>query len=290
MPLRAQPSIVGRFMRSLSFLLTNDDGIDSPALAALATALQACGRVQIVAPATEQSWIGKAISRRRRLTARPRDDLFDCPAWDVDGTPADCVNLGLGHLVRGRIDAVVSGINMGSNASLPLILCSGTVGGALEGSFHGLHAVASSIRIARSDFGAARDPRHPDHGKITQAIEATAQLTAQQAVTIARRRQPGRCIVHNFNFPPDATPDTIIERTVPAHVRTGTLFQPANEPGVFEFSFAMGNELPAARLTDRISLESGRANHSVLDFGRLGVPGGIFGSVPRSAGTPDKSS
>jgi len=277
-------------MRSLSFLLTNDDGIDSPALAALAAALQSRGRLQIVAPATEQSWIGKAISRRRRLTVRLRDDLFDLPAWDVDGTPADCVNLGLGNLVRGRIDAVVSGINMGSNVSLPLILCSGTVGGALEGSFHGLHAVASSIRIARPDFAAARDPEHPDHGKITRAIEAAANLTAERAVAIARRRKPTRCVVHSLNFPAETNADTIIERTIPANVRTGTLFQPSDDPNVYEFSFGMREEVAARQLSDRISLEAGHASHSVLDFGRLGVPGGAFGSVPRHRQPVDQSS
>jgi 5'-nucleotidase len=224
------------------------------------------------------------------LTVRQREDLFDCPAWDVDGTPADCVNLGLGHLIRGRIDAVVSGINMGSNVSLPLILCSGTVGGALEGSFHGLHAVAASIRIARPDFAAARDPQHPDHRSITSAMKAAAQLTAARASAIARRRKPSRCIVHNLNFPSDTTADTIVERSIPANVRVGTLFQPADEPGVYEFTFRMRNEIPASLLSDRISLEAGHANHSVLDFGRLGVPGGIFGAVPRMAATKPAAS
>lgn len=272
-------------MRSLSFLVTNDDGIDSPALAALAGALQPHGRVQIVAPATEQSWIGKAISRRRRLTVRQREDLFTCPAWDVDGTPADCVNLGLGNLVRGRIDAVVSGINVGSNVSLPLILCSGTVGGALEASFHGMHAIASSIRIARADFGAARDPLHSGYRTISDAIKAAANLTADRAVTIARRRKPTRSIVHNLNFPTTTTGDTIIERTIPANVRTGTLFRPTDEPGVYEFIFAMENAIPASRLTDLDSLDAGRASYSVLDFSRLGVAGAVYGPVPRTGTT-----
>ena len=121
-------------MRELSFLVTNDDGIDSPLLAALVAALLAHGRVTVAAPRTEQSWIGKAISRHRELNVRVSTHHFGCAAWEIDGTPADCVNLALGNLVEQRPDMVVSGINMGSNAGLPLILASGTVGGASEGA------------------------------------------------------------------------------------------------------------------------------------------------------------
>jgi 5'-nucleotidase len=280
---RDAAAIVRAFMRELTFLVTNDDGIHSPFLAALVAALLGHGRVCVVAPTEEKSWIGKAISRHRPLRAQPRNDLFGCPAWAVDGTPADCVNLGLGRLVAGavgRIDMVASGINMGSNAGLPLILASGTVGGALEGACHGLHALATSIRLDKADFARIREPgtRLPEH--IAAMVRVVARRSAELCATIARKPAPKRFLVHNLNFPHTTSDATPIERTIPALVRIGTLFEPAAEADTFGFTFAVGDELPSAQLTDRACVESGRASHSILDFGRLGLSGGPFGEVP----------
>lgn len=268
-------------MRELSFLVTNDDGIESPLLAALVAALQPQGRVAVVAPRAEQSWISKAISRHRELTVRSREELFGCPAWDCDGTPADCVHLALGHLVEGRVDMVVSGVNVGSNVSLPLILASGTVGGALEGALHGHHALATSLRLTKEEF--VRIKEQPP--EISRALAATVALVARRSATlcaeIARRPAPRRFHVHNLNFPAAVTADTPIRRTVPANLRIGTLFNPTGANGVYGFTFAVGDERASAWLTDRACVEAGEASHSLLDFGRLGVVAGAHGRVAR---------
>lgn len=268
-------------MRELSFLVTNDDGIDSPLLSALVAALLAQGRVTVVAPRQEQSWIGKAISRHRQLNVRSRDNLFGCPAWDVDGTPADCVNLALGHLVAGRPDMVVSGINMGSNAGLPLILASGTVGGALEAACHGFHALATSIRMTRDDFARAKQPGGALPEAVNLAVKSVAHRSAALGAEIARRPRPHKFFVHNLNFPPTTTDATPLDRTMPALLRIGTLFHPAPgaEKGAFGFTFGVGDEEPSPLLTDRACLEAGHASYSVLDFGRIGVSGGPHGAV-----------
>lgn len=270
-------------MRELSFLVTNDDGIESPLLAALVAALLAHGRVTVVAPRTQQSWISKALSRHASANIEDRRDLFGCDAWDLNGTPADCVNLALAHLVPGRVDAIVSGINIGSNAALPLILASGTVGGALEGALHGHHAIASSMRLDRADLDALHCPGAtiPEHLAATSRV--AARRTAELAESIARRPRPRSFFVHSLNFPPGATDETPLVRSMPALLCAGPMFSPAEaQTGVYTSAFAVGDERPTPFLTDRACLENGRASYTVLDYGRLGVSGGAFGPVPRA--------
>ncbi|HEX9783257.1 MAG TPA: 5'/3'-nucleotidase SurE [Opitutaceae bacterium] len=265
-------------MRSPAFLVTNDDGIESPFLAALVRALLPVGSVTVVAPSGERSWIGKAISRRGQVGVRSRSGLFECHAWEVDGTPADCVNLGLGHLIATRVDAVVSGINIGSNAGLPLILASGTVGGALEGALLGRHAIATSMRLDPVDFAAiSRRSGEELPAHLQSALLAAADRTTRLCVSIARKRVPRRFLVHNLNFPPRFSDESVLQRTVPAWMSAGNLFSPVEDTNgqVYAFSFAIGSERTAARLSDRECIESGQASHSILDFGRIGVPAGV---------------
>jgi 5'-nucleotidase len=272
-------------MRELSFLVTNDDGIDSPLLAALVAALLAHGRVTVAAPRAEQSWIGKAISRHRELHVRAIEARFGCPAWEIDGTPADCVNLALGNLVPACPDMVVSGINMGSNAGLPLILASGTIGGATEGAFHGLHALATSIRITKDDFARAKTPGGGLSETVATAVRVVARRSAELCETIARKPRSKKFLVHNLNFPPDTTEATPLVPTVPAAMHIGTLFRPAvvgkEKSGAYAFTFSVGDEIPAGLRTDRATLESGSASHSLIDFGRLGLASGAHGEVSK---------
>jgi 5'-nucleotidase len=262
-------------MRTPTILATNDDGIDSPLFAALVRALLPLGRVVVAAPDGERSWIGKAVSRQKPLLrAVPHEAIFGCPAWSIDGTPADCVNLALGHLVGGRADIVVSGINMGSNAGLPLILASGTVGGALEGALAGAHAVASSIRLGKADFARLKLPDATLPAHVAAVVDAIAVRTAELCAQIVRKPRPRRPIVHNLNFPPNTTPETPLVRTTAAHLRVGPLWVPASEPGTYSFAFNVGDEAPSPHLTDRACIDAGQATHAILDFGRLAVTTG----------------
>ena len=138
----------------MHLLVTNDDGLDSVFLHELVHALLAAGhRLLVAAPAGEQSWIGAAKTRYRPLRSRQTDRGFGCPTWSVDGTPSDCVNIALAHLLPAdapAIEGVVSGINIGRNTSLAFIIASGTIGGAWEGALHGLPAVALSQELERA--------------------------------------------------------------------------------------------------------------------------------------------
>jgi 5'-nucleotidase len=128
----------------VNILVTNDDGIDSPGIYALAHALRDVGNVVVVAPDRQQSAVGHALTVNSPLRATPfhRNDEFFGLA--VDGTPADCVKLGLSTLIREPIDLIVSGINFGYNTAIN-VLYSGTVSAATEGVMLGIPSIAISL-------------------------------------------------------------------------------------------------------------------------------------------------
>ena len=125
-----------------TILVTNDDGVESEGIHALADALRPLGRVVVCAPLGEASAIGHALTLARPL--RLREVGRDVHA--VDGTPADCVNIAVSELLGSSLpDIVVSGINKGWNVGDD-VTYSGTVGGALEGVLMGVPAVAVSMQ------------------------------------------------------------------------------------------------------------------------------------------------
>lgn len=130
-------------MKKLRIFLTNDDSIYAAGLAALWAALQDIAEVVVVAPDRERSATGHGITVDQPLRAE-RVSLFDGQAWVVNGTPADCVKLGINCLLEEKPDLVIAGINRGPNLGID-VLYSGTVSGALEGLISGIPAVAVSV-------------------------------------------------------------------------------------------------------------------------------------------------
>ncbi len=123
--------------------LTNDDGIHAMGLRAMYTALLATGhQVDVIAPMTEQSAVGHAITIHGPLRVK-RIKECDFTGFGIYGTPADSVKLGIGELLPHRPDLVVSGINAGANVG-PDVLYSGTVAAATEAAHLGFRALAVS--------------------------------------------------------------------------------------------------------------------------------------------------
>ena len=123
----------------MKILVTNDDGIASPGLHALAEALRALGEVWIVAPDRERNAVGHALTLHKPI----RITRVDRRVFSINGTPTDCVNLALKRLVRGSPALVVSGINRGLNLGDD-VTYSGTVSAALEGTIMGVPSIAVS--------------------------------------------------------------------------------------------------------------------------------------------------
>ena len=121
-------------------LVSNDDGIHSPGIAALASALEPAGEVWVVAPDRERSAVGHALTLHRPLLA----DQLGPRRFAVNGTPSDCVNLALLGLLPARPHIVVAGINAGSNLGDD-VTYSGTVSAAMEGTLLGVTGLAVSL-------------------------------------------------------------------------------------------------------------------------------------------------
>jgi 5'-nucleotidase len=161
-------------------LVTNDDGVRSDGIRALADALRALGEVVIVAPHVEASAIGHALTLRRPLRMEQVAD----GVYEVDGTPTDCVNIAVSKLFDALPDLVVSGINKGFNLGDD-ITYSGTVAGAMEGALLGIPSLAVSLERSRGEY---------DFGP-------SAAAAASLAAIVQRQGLPGRTFL-NINVPP----------------------------------------------------------------------------------------
>ena len=141
----------------MRIIVTNDDGIYSPGLSALAKVATRFGNVYVVAPDVEQSSMGHAVTHSRPLSVKKSPIHFEgSEAFRVNGTPADCVALGT-HLYA-KSDMVLSGINMGANLGNSM-WHSGTLAAAKQAVLLGIKGIAFSTHVGKSepDF-AALDP------------------------------------------------------------------------------------------------------------------------------------
>ena len=134
----------------MQILLTNDDGIYSPGLAALEKTLRKLGDVFVVAPAYEQSGVSHSITFLMPLTVQKMTFDGGFTGWAVNGTPADCAKLAVTTLCPKRPDLVVSGINFGLNAGNNT-LYSGTISAAAEGLLCGITSFAVSLEASEED-------------------------------------------------------------------------------------------------------------------------------------------
>ena len=125
-------------------LVTNDDGIRSQGILVLAKILGGLGEVLVVAPDREQSAIAHSLTLHRPLRAEKIKKNF----YAVDGTPADCIHLGVNVISQERPQLVVSGINKGENLGND-IAYSGTVSAAFEGTQMGIPSFAISLALGK---------------------------------------------------------------------------------------------------------------------------------------------
>lgn len=261
-------------MESPLVLVTNDDGIDSPFLDALLRGLLRGGfRVVVAAPLREQSWIGRAVSRRRAIAYEAQHGRWEgVSAWALDGTPTDCVNIALGRLVEERPVAVASGINIGYNLGMPLVLSSGTLAGAIEGSMWGLPSAAFSQQLVPETYR-----QMESGGELSGDLRSTLKTAGARAADILREivdgdepRMDRITPTHNINFPKDLAADTEIRRVKPALRQSGCLFAEDGD-GVFGFRYSDGQGVPAEEDGDVETVRAGYISHSVLDFSRAGM-------------------
>ena len=259
-------------------LLTNDDGVDSPALIPFARAIGDVVAVKVVVPAQERSWIGKAITRfdevRVERTVRDGIELFV-----ADGYPADCTQLGVHSLFGEKPDMVLSGINIGLNQGLGFLLSSGTVGAAAEGWIAGLPAVAFSTGSPFDHRGWAKEAWSDSS---LPFWEAAATLAVDVLVDILEAGYPPGADVLSVNFPHDATTRSPRLITSLAKVGYDNIFR-EHKPGRFVHDFNTGLRMTGDLAgSDVEAVRSGAVAITPLQLAHSGVvPDTFRASVER---------
>ena len=232
-------------------LLTNDDGIFAPGLAAMERALGRLGEVAVVAPSTEQSGVGHAITFLTPLTAKEIFAGDRRRGWAVDGSPADAVKLGIAEFCPRRPDLVVSGINAGLNAGIN-VLYSGTVAAAIEGALFGITSIAVSLEW----------DDHPDFGRAAEiAIDVIGGLLD---------RRPAAGSLFNVNIPTLALRAAAPRlRAVPMSVsRYGEAFERRVDPRGRAYYWATNDPPPppSPLESDVTALAAGDVTLTQLDY------------------------
>jgi len=174
----------------MRILLSNDDGIFAGGLKALKDTLAPMGEIYIVAPDRERSATGHGITVHSPLRPKPISMDNVKAAWSVDGTPADCVKLGIEALLPAPPDILVSGINWGANLGTD-VLYSGTVSAAIEGLINDIPSVAVSLATRKQ----------PDYYRATGYIKEIIEKILEHGL-------PKDCLC-NINIP-EGTPKGIM--------------------------------------------------------------------------------
>lgn len=245
----------------MQILLTNDDGIDAPGLAALERELRKLGDVCAVAPATEQSGVGHSITYLTPLIVK---EVFEKTSemdegnsqnerrrgWAVEGSPADCVKIGISEFCPRRPDLVVSGINRGLNAGIN-VLYSGTVAAAIEGAFYEITSIAVSLE-------------YDEHMQFDKAAILTCRVIEKLLASKGPEPQ-----LYNLNIPTKAMETPSRLRVVPMGVaRYGEKFEKRIDPRGRSYYWAtnMPPPPPGEHESDLTALEKGFVTLTPLDF------------------------
>ena len=234
----------------MRILLTNDDGIYAPGLAAMERELRRLGEVSVVAPATEQSGVGHSITYLTPLIVKEVCDDRHCWGWMVEGSPADCVRIAIAQLCPERPDLVVSGINNGLNAGIN-VLYSGTVAAAIEGAFFGITSVAVSLE-------------YHEHA----AFDKAARLARSVIEQVLEHKQ-AESQLYNLNIPKSALLGKPEVRVVPMDVvHYGEQFEKRIDPWGRAYYWATGEPRPPAsqRPTDLSAIAQGFVSLTPLDY------------------------
>lgn len=216
----------------MRILVTNDDGIYSPGIAALAAIAKKFGDVRVVAPDVEQSSMGHAVTHSRPLGYKKSPIEFpDIEAHRVNGTPADCVAMGT-HLWS-DVDVVLSGINMGPNLGNSM-WHSGTLAAAKQAVLFGIKGIALSTPVGNSE---------PDFDVLAPYVERTLEMLLKDT----------ELALYNVNFPPN--PKDIAWTRQSVRLYDGTIVPGTDPMGRKHYWFTVTPLEPADEGTDRWAVE-----------------------------------
>lgn len=236
-------------------LITNDDGVNSSGLLAAYEAVKDLGEVTIVAPATQQSAVGRSMTLFEPLRLA-RHKVNGVSVYSVNGTPTDAIILGMFVAMEEKPDLVVSGFNIGENLSTEAATTSGTIGAALEAAGQGVQAIAVSIRVEDEgdkfvDTNFKRD--------YSVAIDVVRKL----AKCMLSGKLPEGVDVLNVNIPARARPDTEIAVTKLARKMYNTRVHHRHDPRGRSYYWIDGTVIDDA--------EEGTDLHAVVKKNQISV-------------------
>lgn len=217
----------------MRILVTNDDGIYSPGIAALAKVASKFGEVRVVAPDVEQSSMGHAVTHSRPLSYKKSPIEFKgLEAYRVNGTPADCVALGT-HLWT-NTDVVLSGINMGPNLGNSM-WHSGTLAAAKQAVLLGIKGIALSTPVGKTE---------PDFDVLAPFVEKTLELLLANE----------ELALYNVNLPQHPTDLRWTRQSV--RLYDGKIIPGTDPMGRKHYWFTVTPLEPAEKDTDRWAVEN----------------------------------
>ena len=184
-------------------MVTNDDGVQSPGIIALAEAISEFSKVAIVGPEGPQSAAGMSLTFHKPL----RVNTVTVGRWKchaISGSPADSIMVGINKILPSRPALVVSGINLGDNVTIQDIFASGTIAAALEASVMGIPSIAFSMEVSDAEVLSGVGA-----GRFSEAARVAARI-AREVLT---RGLPKGVDLLNVNFPSSVTVDTPIKLT-----------------------------------------------------------------------------
>ncbi|MEB3862120.1 MAG: 5'/3'-nucleotidase SurE [Desulfurococcales archaeon] len=187
-------------------LVTNDDGVHSYGLKLLYDAVRPLGRVYVVAPETPKSASGLGITLHKPLRL-DKIEYWDIEIYVTNGTPSDIIYLTVNEIAP-RIDLVVSGINIGDNTSIQVILSSGTIGAAAQASLLNIPSIAFS-----ADIDSADELRDPVYSAFL------VKLSRVIASEVLKRGLPRGIDLLSVNYPRVITPSTRVKVARPARIK-----------------------------------------------------------------------
>ncbi len=186
----------------MTILLTNDDGVNSSGIMAAKNAADNLDETMIVAPATQQSGIGHALTLFEPVRVTSTTMADGTEAHMVSGTPTDAVIIGIYQIAKKKPDLVISGINIGENLGKSELTTSGTIGAAMEAAVHGIPALSVSIQVTRGDI------KFHD-GYVDIDFSNAEKLTERVARIILEKGLPNGVDFLNLNIPSNPANDKI---------------------------------------------------------------------------------
>ncbi len=217
---------------------TNDDGVYSLGLKLLYESVRDLGETIVLAPETPKSSSGLGLTLHKPLRIIKMHLWDNVPVYAINGTPSDIIQVAI-HEVSGKPDIVVSGVNIGDNTSLQVILSSGTIGAAAQAALMGIPGIAFSAAIKSQDE--LEDPYY--YEAIKRIVKAITRKVLEDGL-------PKNVDLISVNFPNEIGPETEVKTAPPSRIRFTEIIEKRVDPQGRPYYWVYGEPREPEKGTD----------------------------------------